>query len=356
MALTYSNFSSFKEVVDHYNRIKPLIGKLNAGKDIRPIGDRNRKFERIIKISNSCYALSDGWHFGLGPFGSLYSDIDHGPNALEKYAPIVWRKLRDGRDQVTLRNGWGSGGHNSRYAFLDRHSPRPMRFSVGSGKQYMNVHSFGGIRNHHEHTAHHFLAKVRTTPRAVLKAMTRDKSFFLASDDNSAVVFTRKGSDDWEHVVGTGTQVAPSRVDKKTKAKFKEDIQKLFEWGMTMSPLLMLEDRVYTRNLNQEMSEWISNSRKQGAPYPMIGHTAWHGSKLPLCMSLYRSIVRDEDHPKRLHLWVQFARDCIDRRTPYSFYPPDFLVKTVETTEELAAVRAKYNTFINRELGFLNRK
>jgi hypothetical protein len=57
MALTYSSFESFDDVVYNYESIKPMGGSTNKGKDIRPIGDRKRKYERIVKISNNCYAL-----------------------------------------------------------------------------------------------------------------------------------------------------------------------------------------------------------------------------------------------------------------------------------------------------------
>ena len=63
MALTWTNFASFKDVVKHYENIKPLVSKLHTREDdIRPIGDRNRKWERIVKVSRNCYALSDGYH------------------------------------------------------------------------------------------------------------------------------------------------------------------------------------------------------------------------------------------------------------------------------------------------------
>ena len=68
MALTYSSFESFDDVVYNYENIKPMGGSTNKGKDIRPIGDRKRKYERIVKISNNCYALSDGFHFGDAHF------------------------------------------------------------------------------------------------------------------------------------------------------------------------------------------------------------------------------------------------------------------------------------------------
>tara|TARA_B110000858_G_scaffold51037_1_gene59122 strand:+ start:1434 stop:1859 length:426 start_codon:yes stop_codon:yes gene_type:complete len=94
MALTFSSFESFDEVVAHYENVKPLRGKDNAGKDIRPIGDRKRKNERIVKISDNCYALSEGYHFGDALFNwgwGYVASTGFVPTLkdMEKYAPIV---------------------------------------------------------------------------------------------------------------------------------------------------------------------------------------------------------------------------------------------------------------------------
>ena len=352
MGLTVSSFSSFKMVVDHYNRTKPLGGKDNVGKDIRPIGDRRRKWERIAKISANCYALSDGYHFGdehfqyWGHYGTPPTS-----HSMEKYAPIVWRKLPDGTDQVTIRNGWGPGTHNGRYAFLDRHSPRSMTFCLGGGKQYMRVSSFGGLRNSGRPTTTHYLAKVRTTPKSAYDDYKLRSSsgyyakhmakFVTLRDDNSAVVFRRKDGSEWEHVEGTGGKPpTPPRVDKKTKAKFKVDIQKFFEWGMTVSPLLMLEERNYAHDMLGEMVKHFQVRLPAGS----TGESSVR----------YREIVRNEDHPMRLQFWVQFASSCTDSVYNWS-WTKEYYVKTVETKEDLAKVRSRYNTFINTELGFINK-
>jgi hypothetical protein len=268
---------------------------------------------------------------------------------MEKYAPIVWRKLPDGTEQVTIRNGWGPGSHNGRYDFLDRHSPHSMSFCIGNGKHYMRVSSFGGLRNSGRPTTTHFLAKVRTTPKSAYNDYkSRSPSGYYAAhmakfvtlrDDNSAVVFRRKDNSEWEHVEGTGGKPpTPPRVDKKTKAKFKADIQKFFEWGMTVSPLLMLEERNYAHDTLIEMEKHFQVRLPAGS----TGESSVR----------YREIVRNEDHPMRLQFWVQFAACCTDNTWSWT---KEYYVKTVETKEDLAKVRSRYNTFINAELGFINK-
>ena len=132
MALTWTNFASFKDVVKHYENIKPLVSKLHTREDdIRPIGDRNRKWERIVKVSRNCYALSDGYHEGDNKFMSYgVREYDYKTNTttyhwdrlgkMEYYAPIVWRKDKDGTETVQIRNCVGDNSHysNSRYSFL----------------------------------------------------------------------------------------------------------------------------------------------------------------------------------------------------------------------------------------------
>ena len=356
MALTYSSFESFDEVVAHYENTKPMVGSTNKGKDIRPIGDRKRKYERIVKISDNCYALSDGYHFGDAVFTwSLYfaSTAEFKPTIsdMEKYAPIVWRKKRDGTEQVTIRNGYGNYAHNARYAFLYRHTPKGLRFIVDNGKQYV-AKTMGTYSPSDER---HYLAKTRTAPRAIydhIKDQQKTnwyqenaKKWVTLRDDNSALVFHKAKSEsvfagpNWVHVEGTGCTLPKGpRVNKEAKAKLKDSIKKYFEWGMTISPLLLLQDGEYLHQQDQILTEAYGMGRWRQTT-PKIG----------------REIVRDEQHPARLALWVDFAKNCYSPNdTSWSLASSPLLTK-IETKEDITYVRARFNAFINKELGFITK-
>jgi len=339
MALTYSTFESFAEVEHHYNNTTPLRGSTNAGKDIRPIGDRTRKYERIVKVSPNCYALSDGYHFGDAHF--YYGGPNYTPTlaAMEKYAPIVWRKKRDGTEEVTLRNGYGQGAHNGRYAFLYRHTPKDMWFRIRNGKQFIQVGA-----------AEYYLAKVRTAPRPVYDAimnspstqywLKRTKYWVMVHDDNSAVTFRKNEKGEWAHVEGTGQdipQVKAPTVKKEVKAKYKDAIKSFFEWGMTMSPLLPLEDREYR----------VEHSHGIYQHFKLEGYTAAYGGSQVHAEAL-RKVVANENHPMRLSLWVMFATDGYG-------WNPAYAVKDVQTKDDLRRVRARFNSFINKKLGFMTK-
>ena len=361
MALTYSSFESFDDVVYNYENIKPMGGSTNKGKDIRPIGDRKRKYERIVKISNNCYALSDGFHFGDEHFNwgwGYTASAEFVPTLkdMEKYAPIIWRKKRDGTEQVTIRNGYGNHAHNGRYAFINRHTPKGLGFRIDNGKQY--VTKTMGRYPHPHYDERYYLAKTRTAPRIIYDHIKeqhganwygeRASEWVMLHDDNSALVFNKNtGTDrfsgvDWVHVEGTGRTLPKApRVNIEAKAKYKDSIKKFFEWGMAMSPLIPLEDNEYLYKHNQDLVEAYGQTR--GNQWRKVD--GMRG----------REIVRSERHPARLAFWIEFAKQCYapDEQS-WSFNSKPLLTK-IKTKEDISHVRACFNRFINTELGFITK-
>jgi len=366
MALTFSSFESFDEVVSHYNNIIPLRGSDNAGKDIRPIGDRRRKNERIVKISDNCYALSDGYHFGDAHFNwgwGYIASTGYVPTLkdMEKYAPIIWRKKRDGTDQVTIRNGYGEGAHTSRYAFIWRHTPKGLGFIVANGKQYV-AKTMDRYPNSN-YNERYYLAKTHTAPRIIyddIKGQQNPKGYWnthhiqwvMVHDDNSALVFNKAAKSDqfagpnWVHVEGTGRTLPKApRVNIEVKAKYKDSIKKFFEWGMTMSPLMPLGDREYT---NKQLAI-LAESYVSTHPYAKYQHRRWTNAKIG------RAIVRDDQHTARLVFWVAFASNCYAQGEQSWGFDSAPLLTKIKTKEDISHVRACFNRFINTELGFITK-
>ena len=334
MALTYSNFQTFAEVEAYYNKIKPLGGKDNVGKDIRPIGDRRRKHERIVKISPNCYALSDGYHFGDEVFKAwMYGAEKYTPTLgdMEKYAPIVWRKKRDGLEEVTLRNGWGPGLHTGRYQFLYRHTPKGMWFRNRNGKHFIEA---GGTQ--------YYLAKVRTTPRYVYDAIhdntsthfwqKRMKDWARLQDDNSALTFTNLQGR-WTLVDGGKEIPTPPKVlvRKELKARYKKHIGAFKEWAFTMGPMLPLRDYSYIRDMNSQAAEWCAEQSGGKRHY-------WGDPLMHIDVKTKRQIMCDEEHPMRLHMAVSMLRNI-------ELY-------NVEDEDDARRVKQRANTWINNHMGF----
>lgn len=333
MALTYTSFNNFAEVASWYERTKPLGGADNAGKDIRPIGDRKRKWERIVKISDNCYALSDGYHMGDEHFGSWGHVTDTKPTLkdMEKYAPIVWRKHRDGTETVTFRNGWGPYQHTMRYAFLQRHTPSGVHFTNRNGKHFISA---GG--------QDYFLAKTRTVPRALYDKFQADfkqnpktyhiarrAKWAMAHDDGASVTLSNvQGKWTW---VGGGNDipVPPKvRVDKDLKATLKPHIEAFRDWAFAIAPMLHVRDYSYRVDMRNQLAEWAEANHVELNGRWNIQHM--------FTDKLSRDVIADEEHPMRLHLALAMT---LYIRSLYSEAETD------------AQLKAQYNRWINRQLG-----
>ena len=184
--LTYSSFNTFEDVVNHYENTKPIKEQGHGtSRNVRPIGDRARKWENIQKISRNCYAITGGYERGNDLFrywGYNTTTIDANNNhtttyndhgaKLEDYAPIVWRKRKDGTVTVTINNMTGIGYSISHYDMIRRHTPKGMSFiHNGDGKQYIRVLNSGTEPDYRYYDPHNksgdfYLAKNKTIPRA----------------------------------------------------------------------------------------------------------------------------------------------------------------------------------------------
>jgi hypothetical protein len=70
--------NSFAEAEVRWNDTKPIRGK---EVDMRPLGKRHRKYERIAKIDDNCYALLDGGTGCNSTWSGHYNDSDMGRGA-----------------------------------------------------------------------------------------------------------------------------------------------------------------------------------------------------------------------------------------------------------------------------------
>ena len=113
----FNKINSFADAEARYADTKPIRGN---NMDMRPLGKRSRKWERVLKIDDNCYALLE---YGTG------SDTDWQgePNGTTReevrmLAPILWERHPDGTETVRIRNEVYSHSQG-RYSFLYRAMP-----------------------------------------------------------------------------------------------------------------------------------------------------------------------------------------------------------------------------------------
>ena len=358
--LSFTSFDTFEDVVKHYENTKPIKEKGHGtSRNVRPIGDRARKWENIQKISRNCYAITGGYERGNDLFRYWgYNTSEQQANGkwivkyrdygarLEDYAPIVWRKRKDGTVTVTINNIAGTHYSISHYEMIRRHSPKGMAFiHNGSGKQYIRLLNSGTDPDYRYYDTHNksgdfYLAKKKTVPRAEWRQHKDSDTVWhkwkRPTDDNSALTFIQRSIGVWEHdgISGRSLPTGP-KVNKELKAKFKPAMDKLFEWGMAMTPLLPLEFD-YNRVKTAEMHDYFCDRE---------GLNKW----APWRPEWAREILKDENHPYRLNFWVMFASSTSDGW----YMNQSFAIKEVQTKDDLRKIRARYNSYINNNAGFM---
>jgi hypothetical protein len=349
--MTYFNkLDSFDEVAERYAKTAPVLSKNHTlEQDVRPVGKRSRKWERIIKINDNCYALSCGGYadpvFTWG--GSSESQKAYPPTAKEiaLCSAIVWRRHKDSTETITIRNGAGGWQHNSVYSFICRALPRELWFrQTREGKQFIYNRATG-------QTLH--IPKTRSAPRHLVehwkgyaKAHTASawakkyaKSFQLG-DDGLSVTFRREPTGSFT-LVGKPHKVMVDRlrVDKGQKREFKQHIDALYAWATTMYPLLrgqMSYDFIYAKARELEEIAKAHNIKGFRIGYKTLFENAE--------ASLVRAVLKNPEHPLRYGLGVN-AIWCMARAADYGSHDDDEQAR-------IRYMRSKFTRWINKAAGF----
>jgi hypothetical protein len=339
--------NSFKEVGAKYNDTKPMVSKNHTlEQDIRPIGERRHKWQRIKKLSDNCYALLDGYSYGDDVFRSWWFDAkdpDHKtiPTPIETHAlaPIVWERVvgrnkagdRISNEVIKIRNGTGDTAHNSRYAFLDNYLPRSTGWTVQSGKQFVYVWTDKKVREKF------FLPKSNYIGPTAWDAIERLQRGFERKDDNKQIILMREeGTEFWCNIGNVFTpKKKRSKVDSEAKEELKPWIDNFWDWACALGTVLPADDFDYVHTQKQTLykSGVVNNS-----PYG-YGACNYNGHEV---RRVLKSVSKGgSESPEGLALLVCFLSDTE--------------IKQGTSSEDLKTFRAKFNTFINRSCGLVDK-
>ena len=305
---------SFWHVERKYNGTKPLVSKHHKKEDdLRPAHRRDRKWEHIVKLSPTCYALCDGG-YGDPNFTSNYHQRDPIPTSIvDTYnlSPIVWdiQLQPDGSylETVKVRNGSGDHAHTSRYQFLAEFLPKGLIYVGGTdGRQHIKVIHQQNPPPHRKY----YLPKSRSVDAAQWDYITARASTaywleqFQREDDHKYLVFARQSKvpdyaasvgdihfGDWALISPEFKPVNPkSRVDKVRKKELKPHLDEFWQWACSVGKMLPIRDWEYVRDAKNQLrkanvmtsSQWASNNRYNGDEVQHILTTSDHELRLPL--------------------------------------------------------------------------
>ena len=296
----WPQLSTFKNVEECYARISPLVSKYHTREDdIRPLGNRHRKWEHIEKRDENCYVLHD----------TIYNKEHYKYRGGSRWAerpPITWERTDWTTEVVTIRGAvTPGGGDTTRYEFLRNFLPWSIRFSNNSG-----VHMVNGSH----------------LPRP--KNRNDEYDYF--------VQFTRMSTDPsgiWAFL-GPDWPKPRKHVDKEMKAAIKDDISSFCEWMCSVGNLLPMGDWDYLQRIRSETAAYIA---EQGIDsFRELGGIGI-GRNMPPHVAI--EVIKDFNHPLRTHLATNFLRHNN--------------INDVRTAEDQKVFRKRFNTWANKAFGLI---
>lgn len=354
MPSNYSYINSFAAVEERYNT-RPIGGQYNTPEDdIRPINDRRRKWERIVKISKNCYALVTHNRVYNAP---LWGDRDsHTLSTLQdvaRTAPIVWRRHKDGTETVTVHNDVYSNA-TRHYEFLRAHLPGGLFFS-NHGPHKIKCTLPNGD------TGSYFLPRNRFTSKAINAKggystyVSRNK---LSSKPSAEIGLTFKRSEQdappyysrnrWEVIGPTHEDKLVNRsgfyVDKDRKKALKPKIDAFREWLFAIMPMLHMprnyvDRRAVLDTLQVDLKALLDTLDDSGKGYVEMWGNWW----TTLDERLVQHAIDHDDSPARMALAYGFVQYNGALERSYEWQRDN-----AESTEK--QVKARFNSYINTVL------
>ena len=297
---------------DHAARIYKAIAPvrehiIGTARNIRPIGPRWRKWERMVKFSDGAYGLLSGYTQDSHPHSQGKVS-----RTCRAYAPIIWSR-KDGKDIVSIRY-CGHKQANGFMNFINDYLPPNMRFSTVNGQYFLYVRMADG--NVKKYSLHRSVAKYGDT-----------RLSFVAHG-------TPEGKH-WDHsyseykIPDLSRKRIIKRVNTDKKKRYAESIAAFSSWAEAILPMLHTESWQARTELRKEVQDYVAERHK-------VKH---HWGRLPSKIALEALV--DEAHPMRLPLAKMLKVHTY----------ADWWGKEKEPTRDLYVSRR--NAFINQTFGFM---
>lgn len=203
---------TFKTIAERYEQVVPLRGKRKA-MNIRPHGERNRDWERIVKVSDHEYYLTNNAY-------RWYDKQGFSPNRA-----ITFKRDDDGNETLivhTPRVYWGE-------KLEDRERLMPRQIGVPSTFYFYNCNLPEGVGMYKFHSKNYLMVKAEEGyGESCWKFYTLDKG---------DVVLTRGAFDKFYKPLVVHREFKRSLDRKKTKA-IREELSPFIEYVRVMLPMV----------------------------------------------------------------------------------------------------------------------
>jgi len=325
--------SNLNDVIYWYNNTRPMVSKNHTLEDdIRPVGDRKRKWERIVKLTANKYALSDGtaWHW--------YGNGNYDDRLVAHFAPITWWRDRKGTEFVRVRNS--PDCHSVSFCnFMRYYLPEGMR--LDSTTLYVHGIPYHLPKPPHAHNFLSYRQYDGTVKPPEYKRLDDKYLVFRKEEGGGYTLVSKKFKKD----------VKRSKIDKRAKAKHKDVILELRTYIETMSGMFTKppsHNRSWNDPVYREESE-VYHAVLSDAYKCVIDHGKAHG------------VLEDSKYFNRdaLMLKPDLAKLCLSDPEHEVYYRYAYLTwvrtegNSIADSDAFKRWRNRFNNHMNKALGLV---
>jgi hypothetical protein len=301
----------FDRVKAKYESVKPIVSvRSTLEDDVRPIGARRYKTERIIKVDENTYVLSDGVHSSIRSYHPMPLEVEL------QFAPIMVQRREDG-DYIRLRTGSVDSTWFSRYAFLRAYTPMGMSFNSNSGRA-------NAIYTHEDR-------KLHLLPRMNYHIDWGTST--VLRDGGEMLWFKQTSPDTYERVSELYT-LKTNKIDRDAKSQYRKQLRDYFDWMCVISPMLLSGMESRWRARDAAVAEFIAFAGDKifANQYAPLRLTTPELSKLTI------DILKDDEHVLRTALATLVLTEC------------NVSLATFSDVEGVKRFRSQYNRLMNKLL------
>lgn len=303
----------FDRIRAKYESVKPIVSrKSTLADDVRPIGARRNKTERIIKVDENTYVLSDGVLSSVRSFSPMPLEMEL------QFAPIMVQRRADG-DYIRVRTGSVQSTWMGRYGFLQAYIPAGMSFSTHSGRA-------NAIHTHKD-------AKLHLLPRMDYEVDWSTKT--LLRDGGEMLWFKQTSPDTYERTSELYA-LKTNKIDRDAKSPYRKQLRDYFNWMSVMSPML----------LSGMESKWRARDAAVADFIDFGGDKIFANSYVPMRIptpemsALVKDILKDDEHVLRTALVTMVLIEC------------NASLKTFSDVDSMKRFKSRYNRLMNTMLDF----
>lgn len=324
-----SNLNTFAEVEKKYASTKPVNGTTTPlSKDVRPLGRRSVKHERVEKVTDDCYILSDGMY----DWGYVNNFQSHEGTLADrlKRSPIVWRRGKNGVESIELTNLPRNSTSPSRWRFFDIYLPSPLRLM--------------------RKTAHlHYIANATNDAMHMFPRGT--------NEDFLSITLTRQSHGGWEQT-GVVYKKGGGLVDRAAKKAFKPMMDEFYDWLIPLQPIIMTgEGRVNRSEISKDFAVAMFLTMQKRPDFAFLNIATWqlHTAMFPRTVDdkLYSETTAASAEETSAYLVEVLSNESHHDRVVVAKY---ILAKLWNRSEDTATkFRGRFNSWVNQYCGFTSK-